>query len=102
VPLEEDRIYEKIVIGGRGGFCYELNGLFRWLLRSLGFAVSMVSARVYMPTKERFTPEFIIWLGVFMDIWSLLGEVLMLLGTAFIMACGLAGKQPDIPADSTD
>jgi hypothetical protein len=37
-----------------------------------------------------------------MDIWFLLGEVLMLLGTAFIMACGLAGKQPDIPTNITD
>ena len=25
IVLEEDRIYEKIIIGGRGGFCYELN-----------------------------------------------------------------------------
>ena len=58
IVLDEDRIYEKIVIGGRGGFCYELNGLFCWLLRSLGFTVSMGSARVYLPTKKRFTPEF--------------------------------------------
>jgi len=58
IVLDEDRIYQKIAIGGRGGFCYELNGLFCWLLRSLGFAVSMASARVYLPTKERFSPEF--------------------------------------------
>ena len=58
IILEENRIYEKIVVCGRGGFCYELNGLFCWLLRSLGFTVSMVSARVYMPTKNRFAPEF--------------------------------------------
>jgi len=58
IVLNEDRIYEKIVIGGRGGFCYELNGIFCWLLRSLGFTVSMASARVYMPTKERFSPDF--------------------------------------------
>lgn len=58
IVLDEDRIYDKIVIGGRGGFCYELNGLFCWLLHSLGFTVSMASARVYMPTKDRFTPEF--------------------------------------------
>ena len=58
IVLEENRIYEKIVVCGRGGFCYELNGLFCWLLRSLGFTVSMVSARVYMPTKNRFAPEF--------------------------------------------
>ena len=58
IVLEEDRIYEKIVACRRGGFCYELNGLFCWLLRSLGFIVSIVSARVYMPTIERFSPEF--------------------------------------------
>jgi N-hydroxyarylamine O-acetyltransferase len=58
IVLEENRIYDKIVACGRGGFCYELNGLFCWLLRSLGFTVSIVSARVYMPTKDRFTPEF--------------------------------------------
>jgi len=58
IVLEENRIYEKIVVCGRGGFCYELNGLFCWLLRSLGFTVSMVSARVYMPKKDSFTPEF--------------------------------------------
>jgi N-hydroxyarylamine O-acetyltransferase len=58
IVLEEDRIYEKIVACGRGGFCYELNGLFCWLLRSLGFTVSIVSTRVYIPTKDRFSPEF--------------------------------------------
>ncbi len=58
IVLEEDRIYEKIVACGRGGFCYELNGLFCWLLRSLGFIASMVSARVYMTRIDRFSPEF--------------------------------------------
>ena len=58
IVLEENRIYEKIVVCGRGGYCYELNGLFCWLLRSLGFTVSMVSARVYKPKKDTFTPEF--------------------------------------------
>ncbi len=58
IVLEEDRIYEKIVSCGRGGFCYEINGLFCWLLRSLGFTASMVSVRVYMPRIDRFSPEF--------------------------------------------
>ena len=30
----------------RGGFCYELNGLFAALLRALGFEVTMLSAGV--------------------------------------------------------
>ena len=58
IVLEENRIYEKIVVNGRGGFCYELNGLFCWLLRSLGFSVSMVSSQVYRSAEDMFTPEF--------------------------------------------
>jgi len=58
IVLDERHIYEKIVVHRRGGFCYELNGLFCWLLRELDFPVSMVSGRVYIPTDDRFTPEF--------------------------------------------
>ena len=58
IVLEENRIYEKIVVNERGGFCYELNGLFCWLLRSLDFSVSMVSSQVYQLAEDRFTPEF--------------------------------------------
>lgn len=32
-------IYDKIVNRRRGGYCFELNGLFAWLLRKLGFDV---------------------------------------------------------------
>ena len=38
---------EKIVVHNRGGFCYELNGGFAWLLRQLGFEVTYLNARVY-------------------------------------------------------
>ena len=46
IVLELPRLYDKIVNQGRGGFCYELNGLFAWLLGQLGFRVEMLSARV--------------------------------------------------------
>ena len=42
----------------RGGFCYELNGLFRRLLAELGFSVSIASGRVYIASDDRFSPEF--------------------------------------------
>lgn len=45
LPLQ----YDKIVGRRRGGFCYELNGLFAWLLASLGYRVELLSARVYGP-----------------------------------------------------
>jgi N-hydroxyarylamine O-acetyltransferase len=45
IVLKLDELYEKIVGRGRGGFCYELNGLFAWLLGELGFKVTLLSAR---------------------------------------------------------
>jgi N-hydroxyarylamine O-acetyltransferase len=56
ILLDEDRFFEKIVLRRRGGFCYELNGLFALLLRSLGFEVFMLSARVHGP--GRVGPDF--------------------------------------------
>ena len=37
----------KIVDRGRGGWCFELNGSFAWLLRELGFDAVTVSCRVH-------------------------------------------------------
>ena len=56
IVLDLERIYEKIVIGKRGGFCYELNGLFNELLQALGFYTRLISARVFSGTD--FGPEF--------------------------------------------
>ena len=46
VPLEDPALVEKIVDRRRGGFCYELNGAFAWLLAALGWDVRYCSARV--------------------------------------------------------
>lgn len=46
VTLEHAALYEKIVRAERGGFCYELNGLFNWLLDALGFNVDRVVGAV--------------------------------------------------------
>ncbi|MEK9136104.1 MAG: arylamine N-acetyltransferase [Bacteroidota bacterium] len=58
IVLDIDRFYRKIVENGRGGFCYELNGLFHSLLRSVGFDARMVSARVYDGNLGKYGPEF--------------------------------------------
>jgi N-hydroxyarylamine O-acetyltransferase len=57
IILEDRALYDKIVRRRRGGFCYELNGLFAWLLRQLGFTVTLLSARVAQPDGD-FSPEF--------------------------------------------
>ncbi|MEV6522640.1 arylamine N-acetyltransferase [Longispora sp. NPDC051575] len=47
IGLDEDALYDKIVTRRRGGFCYELNGLFAALLTGLGFPVTLLSAKVH-------------------------------------------------------
>lgn len=40
LDLSPDALYEKIVLNGRGGYCFELNGLLSHMLREMGFTVS--------------------------------------------------------------
>jgi N-hydroxyarylamine O-acetyltransferase len=56
IVLDIDKFYRKIVNDRRGGFCYELNGLFNELLRSLGYQTRLVSARVF--NGKTHGPEF--------------------------------------------
>lgn len=46
IVLDDAALFDKIVSRRRGGFCYELNGLFAALLRQVGFDVTMLSAGV--------------------------------------------------------
>src|SRR6266436_9958960 len=57
VVLDDRALFEKIVGRRRGGFCYELNGLFAALLRALGFQVTTLSAGV-AHAGGGFGPEF--------------------------------------------
>ncbi|HEY2294386.1 MAG TPA: arylamine N-acetyltransferase [Thermoanaerobaculia bacterium] len=57
IQLDDDALFEKIVTRRRGGFCYELNGLFAALLRALGFDVAMLSAGVGR-TNGEFSPDY--------------------------------------------
>jgi N-hydroxyarylamine O-acetyltransferase len=45
VSLVPEEIYEKIIERGRGGYCYEVNGLFAMALDALGFEYRFVAAR---------------------------------------------------------
>jgi len=58
VPIRLDReaLFDKVVTRRRGGFCYELNGLFAELLVALGFTVSRLAARPF--TGEGLAPPF--------------------------------------------
>lgn len=45
LSLDEDDLFRKVVEERKGGFCFELNGLFAWLLRQLGYKVTEYAAR---------------------------------------------------------
>lgn len=51
IRLSIEKIFDKVVNQNRGGFCYELNGLYYELLNAIGFEVKMVSARVFDQNK---------------------------------------------------
>lgn len=46
VGLDVDSLQAKLVAGGRGGWCFEHNTLFRHALEALGFSVTGLGARV--------------------------------------------------------
>lgn len=48
VDIDVDDTFKAVIIGGRGGVCHEISGLFRTLLRRLGFDVAILSAGVRM------------------------------------------------------
>lgn len=45
-PLDLDGLLDRVTQGGRGGYCFELNGLLAWLLETLGFGVERREAIV--------------------------------------------------------
>ncbi len=55
--LDPSALFDKIVTRRRGGFCYELNGLFALLLEELGFGVAHLAARV-IGKDGNLGPEF--------------------------------------------
>ena len=46
ILLDEEWLFRKVVERHRGGYCYELNGLFAALLEALGFRVERLAGRV--------------------------------------------------------
>ena len=58
VELSLEAIYVKVVKCRRGGFCYELNYLFMWLLHKLGYDVRLLSSSVYSAKRDAWTPWY--------------------------------------------
>lgn len=48
IQLDDDAVFNKLVRGGRGGYCYEHNALLRRALVEIGFQVDDLAARVLL------------------------------------------------------
>ena len=57
VSLDIADLQAKLVRGGRGGYCYEQNGLFKAVLTALGFQVQGLAARVRWGLAEDAPPR---------------------------------------------
>ncbi|MFC5452857.1 arylamine N-acetyltransferase family protein [Paenibacillus aestuarii] len=58
LSLAQEDLYRKIVLRRRGGYCFELNALFGWLLRELNYPVTNLFGRFWRdepnpPPKRR-------------------------------------------------
>jgi N-hydroxyarylamine O-acetyltransferase len=51
LTIDPAAAYAKIVERGRGGWCYEMNGLFGWALEQIGFRVTRLSGGGAEPGK---------------------------------------------------
>jgi len=56
VPADVASAYTKVVDRHRGGWCFELNGLFRWALTEIGFEVHTLAAHVGSNGESRNAP----------------------------------------------
>ena len=56
--LDLNSIYHNIIEKHRGGWCYELNGLFAVLLRALGYNVLLLEGSCYIPACDKFSAPY--------------------------------------------
>jgi len=58
IQLDYQLVFEKVINRKRGGYCYELNGLFYHLLFHLGFEVKLISAKVKKENSDEYGKEY--------------------------------------------
>jgi len=77
VAIEPEAVFSKVVEGGRGGYCFELNSLFARLLASLGYRISLLVARVRwgMPAEVERTQQSHLLLRIELDEGPYLADV---------------------------
>lgn len=110
ISLAPVDLYKKLVARRRGGFCYELNGLFGWLLDELGFEVRRLAARIktngsFGPPADHLTllvslkQEFVVDVGLGLP---KLRHPLSLDGSTYEDTTGIAWRVSEIDRPDAD
>ncbi len=85
LSLREEDLYQKIVDAKQGGVCYELNGIFYFLLKELGFDPYLMAGTVYVRD----------------GIWALENAHLFIIVTLdnkeYLVDVGMGGNSPRLP-----
>ncbi|MCO6186449.1 arylamine N-acetyltransferase [Rhizobium sp. L1K21] len=82
--LATDALWDKLIVQGRGGYCFELNGLFGMALSTFGFDAKPLMARVY-GGQPRGGPR------------SHLSFIVRIDGEDYLADCGFGGGAPVLP-----
>jgi N-hydroxyarylamine O-acetyltransferase len=62
IRLDYSAFYRKLVLEKRGGWCYEMNGLFAMALRELGFRVQLLAGSVRPESKDEIAGNHLVLL----------------------------------------
>ncbi|XP_027540768.1 arylamine N-acetyltransferase, pineal gland isozyme NAT-3 [Neopelma chrysocephalum] len=57
IELDLEATYNKIVRKKRGGWCMENNYLLSWVLKTLGYDVTLLGSKVYVPEHDAYPEE---------------------------------------------
>ena len=87
ILLSPEHLFNKIVAGKRGGYCFELNLLYALLLSSLGFEPKSVMGRVWLRNPKQMPPR------------NHLAHLLELDGKTYLTDVGFGALAPRVPLD---
>ena len=85
IRIDLDSITRKIVVDGRGGYCFEHGTLFQAALQRIGFRAEAHAARVLTILQRHQAPRTHMFVTVELD------------GTRYVMDPGFGGHSPMVP-----
>nr|XP_033798678.1 arylamine N-acetyltransferase 1 [Geotrypetes seraphini] len=56
IGLNVEATYDKIVLKKRGGWCMENNHLLSWVLKTMGYDITLLGANIYISTDDTYSP----------------------------------------------